>query len=110
MKNKISRTTRRFERASQRLGRQHFVLRLYVAGATSGSQRAIKNVKSLCERHLKGRYQLEVIDIYQRPELVNSVEIIAVPALVKVMPPPLRKFIGDMSRFEQSLLGFGIGS
>jgi circadian clock protein KaiB len=109
MKDKTSRTTRRFQRASEGLRRQRYVLRLYVAGATPASQRAIKNVKSLCDRHLKGRYELEIVDIYQRPELVHSVQIIAVPALVKVMPSPLRKFIGDMSKFEQSLLGLGVG-
>lgn len=107
MKETTRRTTRQYERASERLEQQEYVLRLYVAGATPASQRAIEKVKTLCDQHLKGRYQLDVIDIYQRPELVQGVQIVAVPTLVKVMPSPLRRFIGDMSKIEQAMLGLG---
>lgn len=107
MKERTSRTTRQYEQARQRLDQQSYVLRLYVAGATPASLRAIENVKTLCDRHLKSRYQLEVIDIYQRPDLVRGVQILAAPTLVKSMPRPLRRFIGDMSRLESMMLGLG---
>jgi len=102
-----TKTTRRFERALQHPEQEHYILRLYVAGATSASQRAVENVKALCEQRLKGRYQLEVVDIYQQPELAQGVQIIAAPTLIKVLPAPLRRFIGDMSRAERMLLDLG---
>jgi circadian clock protein KaiB len=80
-------------------------LRLYVTGATPASTRAIANLKTLCEGRLKGRFQLEVIDIFQRPALAEGEQIVATPTLVKVMPPPLRKFIGDLSNLEGKLFG-----
>jgi circadian clock protein KaiB len=82
-----------------------YILRLYVTGTTPNSQRAIENVRKICEEHLKGRYELEIIDIYQQPELAKEGQIVAAPTLVKKLPLPLRKFIGDMSRTERILLG-----
>lgn len=111
MKQKrIPDTTKRYERAVESLPEQSYVLRLYVVGATPASERAVKGVKALCEQRLKGRYQLEVIDIYQQPELAEGLQIVAVPTLVKLMPGPLRKFIGDMSKAEPVLLGLGAGT
>jgi circadian clock protein KaiB len=104
-RNRNSTFTERYERALKRRNRENYVLRLYVAGATPASQRAIESIKTLCEQHLKGRYQLDVVDVYQQPELAQGVQLVAMPTLVKVMPSPLRRFIGDMSRTERLVLG-----
>lgn len=87
---------------------QHYSLRLYVAGVTSPSTTAIKNLKSICEKHLQGRYKLEIINIYHKTELVIQDNIIAVPTLIKQLPPPLRRIIGDLSNTEKVLLGLDI--
>lgn len=87
---------------------KEYVLRLYVAGTTSKSLRAVANIKEICETSLKNRYDLEVIDIYQQPVLVKGEQIIAAPTLVKQLPLPLRKFIGDMSDTERILVGLDL--
>jgi circadian clock protein KaiB len=87
---------------------KEYVLRLYVAGTTSKSIRAVANIKEICETSLKNRYDLEVIDIYQQPILVKGEQIIAAPTLVKQLPLPLRKFIGDMSNTERILVGLDL--
>jgi circadian clock protein KaiB len=84
------------------------LLRLYVTGATAGSTRAIQRVRQLCEEHLSGRYDLEVIDIYQLPALAKDDQIIATPTLVKVLPAPLRRLIGDLSNVEKVLFGMDL--
>jgi circadian clock protein KaiB len=84
------------------------MLRLYVTGATERSLRAIANVKAICEQYLKGRYDLEVFDIYLHPELLREDQIVAVPALVKRLPVPLRLLVGDFSRPEHVLRGLGL--
>ena len=84
------------------------LLRLYVAGSTPQSTRAILNIQQICEEHLKGRYELEVIDIYQRPQLAKDEQIIAVPTLVKKLPAPLRRLIGDLSDSERVLVGLDL--
>ena len=89
-------------------GEQRYLLRLYVAGATPRSTRAIVNIKQICEEHLHGRYELEVIDVYQEPARAASEQIIAVPTLIKQLPFPLRKFIGDMSDTERILIGLDL--
>jgi circadian clock protein KaiB len=81
------------------------VLRLYVTGMTPKSTRAISNLKKICEEHLGGRYDLQVIDIYQQPTLAKGEQIIAAPTLIKKLPLPLRRLIGDMSNTEKILLG-----
>jgi circadian clock protein KaiB len=86
-----------------------YVLRLYVSGSTSKSALAIGNIKRICEQHLKNRYDLEVIDIYQQPHLAREEQIVAVPTLIKRSPPPLRRLIGDMSNQEKVLLGLDLG-
>jgi circadian clock protein KaiB len=85
-----------------------YLLRLYVTGVTPNSVRAIANLKRICEEHLQGRYQLEVIDVYQQPELAADGQIIAAPTLVKKLPLPLRRIIGDMSSSERVLQGLGL--
>jgi circadian clock protein KaiB len=86
----------------------HYVLRLYVAGTTSQSMRAISNIRKICEEHLEGRYELEVVDIAQHPTLAIGEQIIAAPTLIKKLPLPLRRFIGDMSQTARILLGLDL--
>jgi len=85
-----------------------YILRLYVAGQTPKSLDAIINIKRICEENLKGRYELEVIDLYQQPQLAQGDQIIAVPTLIKKLPSPLRRLIGDMSNTERVLVGLDI--
>ena len=92
----------------QRLERAKYVLRLYVTGMTPKSTQAIANVQKLCEQHLAGRYELKVIDIYQQPQLAKGDQIIATPTLIKKLPLPLRKLIGDMSDTERFLVGIDL--
>jgi len=89
---------------------ERYVLRLYVSGATARSLCAIANVNAVCEQYLKGRYQLDVVDIYRQPALLQADQIVAVPALVKQLPFPSRLLIGDFSRTEQVLQGLGIAA
>ncbi len=83
-------------------------LRLYVAGTTRRSQDAIKSVTAICEEHLAGRYDLQVIDIYQQPVLDKGEQIIAAPTLIKKLPLPLRKLIGSMAGKEKILVGLDL--
>src|SRR3978361_2059398 len=85
-----------------------YVLRLYVAGVTPRYVQAIENVKKVCENHLQGRYELQVIDIYQQPALAKGDQIIAVPTLIKKLPAPLRTLIGDLSNTEKVLIGLDL--
>ncbi|MCF7947195.1 MAG: circadian clock KaiB family protein [Spirochaetia bacterium] len=86
----------------------NYVLRLYVAGMSTTSKRAIENVKNVCDEHLGGRYDLHVVDLYQKPTLAEGEQIIAVPTLVKKLPEPLRKIIGDMSDKDKLLIGLDL--
>lgn len=85
-----------------------YILRLYVAGVTPRSAKAIRNIKEICEEHLQGRYDLQVIDVYQHPTLAQGEQIIAAPTLIKKLPLPLRRFIGDMSDTEKILVGLDL--
>lgn len=84
------------------------LLRLYITGTTAASVRAIERARAICEQHLRGRYELEVIDIYQLPALAKDHQIVAAPTLIKVLPQPLRRFIGDLSREDQVLFGLDV--
>ncbi|MGA3175152.1 MAG: circadian clock KaiB family protein, partial [Syntrophorhabdales bacterium] len=97
-----------FEKAIKRSRKKKYILRLYIAGTSAKSTHAIDNLKKICEEHLKGRYDLEVIDIYQQPTLAEGEQIIAAPTLVKELPPPLRKFIGDLADTEKLLVGLDL--
>ena len=97
-----------FEQALTNAEAKTYVLRLYVAGATPKSTQSIVNIKRICEEHLKGRYELEVIDIYQQPVLARGEQIIAAPTLVKKLPLPLRKFIGSMADADRILVGLDL--
>ena len=83
-------------------------LRLYVAGSTSRSQRAIANIKQVCERYLAERFDLEVIDIHQQPQLTAADQIVAAPTLIKSLPLPLRRLVGDLSNMEHVLVGLDL--
>jgi len=85
-----------------------YVLRLYITGTTRHSTRAIVNIRKICDEHLQGRYELEIVDIAQHPRLVEGEQIIAAPTLIKKLPLPLRRFIGDMSQTERLLLGLDL--
>ena len=87
---------------------ERYILRLYITGMTSRSARTIQNLQVFCEKHLAGRYELQVIDVYQQPELASREQIVAVPTLIKQLPLPLRRLIGDMSDEERVLVGLNI--
>lgn len=86
----------------------HYLLKLYITSTTPSSTKAIVNIRKLCEEHLQGRYELEVINISQHPTLAEGEQIIAAPTLIKKLPLPLRRFIGDMSQTERILFGLDI--
>jgi circadian clock protein KaiB len=100
--------TEEFEKSAAEPDRSKYVLRLYVTGMTPKSTRAIANVQKLCEKYLPGRYELDVIDIYQQIKLAMGEQIIATPTLIKKLPLPIRKLIGDMSDTERFLVGIGL--
>ena len=83
-------------------------LRLYVAGQTPNSIKALANLERICEEHLKGRYQVEVIDLLENPQLAKGDQILAIPTLVRRLPPPVRKIIGDLSNTERVLVGLDL--
>ena len=85
-----------------------FVLRLYVAGQTPKSTLAFANLKKICEEHLAGRYQIEVIDLLENPHLASSDQILVIPTLVRKLPVPVRKIIGDLSNSERVLIGLDL--
>lgn len=101
-------TLEAFQEFARQSEREKYLLRLYVAGTSSKSSRAIENVRKICEEHLAGRYDLEVVDLYQQPVLSKGEQIVAVPTLIKKLPAPLRKFIGDMSDTERILVGLDL--
>jgi circadian clock protein KaiB len=97
-----------FEIAAHSKKKEKYILRLYISGATEQSQRALANVKRISEEYLKGHYDLQVIDIYQTPALAKGEQIVAVPTLIKKLPLPLRRCIGDMSNEERLLFGLDL--
>jgi circadian clock protein KaiB len=107
-KPQVQDSTEAFELALSRTDQGRYVLRLYVSGMTPNSRKAIDNIKKICQEHLEGAYDLEIIDIYQQPIFAREGQIVAAPTLVKELPPPLRKFIGDMSQTDRILLGLDL--
>ncbi len=101
-------TTAAFEKALADESRARYLFTLYVAGVRPRSQRAIENVRRLCEQHLPGRYELQIIDIYQQPELAEVAQVIAAPTLVKKIPLPIQRLIGDLTREGSLLVSLGI--
>ncbi len=88
--------------------RTQYWLRLFVSGSTPRSARAIQNIQALCEENLQGRYDLEVIDIYQHPEHLKPEQVVVIPTLIKKLPLPLRRIVGDLSDRERVLIGLDI--
>ena len=86
----------------------HYKLRLFVTGSTPRSNRAIENMRRLCQEELHGRYELEIIDVYEHPEATRELQIVATPTLVKMLPEPLRRIIGDLSNRERVLAGLNV--
>ena len=89
-------------------GEEKWLLRLYVAGQTPKSLAAFANLKRICEQHLKGRYQIEVLDVALNPELAREEQLLALPTLVRNLPAPMRKIIGDLSNTERVLVGLDL--
>lgn len=87
---------------------QTYILRLYVAGQTKKSLAAFANLKKICEEHLKGKYRIEVVDLLEHPQLAKGDQIIAIPTLVRRLPPPIKKIIGDLSNTERVLVGLDL--
>ncbi len=108
MTKTVKSSTAKFEKKARQDEPREYVLRLYVTGTTARSARAISNVKRMCEQHLEGHYQLEVIDLYQQPHLAAQKQIIAAPTLIKELPLPVRRVLGDMSRTERVLVVLGV--
>ncbi len=106
-KNPID-STAAYEKALKSSQDQFYILRLYVIGTSPQSVRAISNIKKICEEHLEGRYELDVIDLHQQPQLAHGEQIIASPTLIKKLPLPLRRIIGDMSNEDRVLVGLDL--
>ena len=100
--------TEAFERLLTEADGEAYLLRLYVAGVTPRSTETLARIKAVCEEHLAGRYELEVIDIRQQPELAREHQIVVTPTLIKVLPPPLRRLVGDLLGTEEVLRGLSI--
>jgi circadian clock protein KaiB len=96
------------ERSEDKPPLPEYVLHLFIAGATPNSIRAVANVKQLCEEHLKGRYTLEIIDVYQQGEIAQREQLIALPVLIRKAPLPERRLIGDLSDTPKVLKGLGL--
>ncbi len=105
---KTADVTLAFEKSSARVGEEQYVLCLYVTGMTLRSLRAVSNIKEICKEYLEGRCTLQVIDINQQPRLAEGEQIIAVPTLIKRLPAPLRRVIGDLSDREKVLIGLDL--
>lgn len=110
LKGKFRNATQAFEDALKgpALKRAKYILRLYVTGSSGRSLSAVRNLKKICEEHFPDDYDLEVIDIYTNPTAAREEQIIAAPTLVKQLPRPLRKFVGDLSNTEKILVGLDI--
>ncbi|MEN6624380.1 MAG: circadian clock KaiB family protein [Smithella sp.] len=97
-----------FENAIEGTKEEFFVLRLYVVGQTPRSTQAIANIRKICDEYLQGRCDLQVIDLYQQPVLAKGEQIIAAPTLIKKLPAPMRRLIGDLSSVERILVGLDL--
>jgi circadian clock protein KaiB len=103
-----ARTRKAKPKSRKRVPRLRYVLRLYITGQTSRSMRSIENLRGLCKKYLKDQFDLEIIDIYQQPALAAEGQIIAAPTLIKAMPLPLRRLVGDFSDQNRVVLGLDL--
>ncbi|WP_439629617.1 circadian clock KaiB family protein [Gemmata sp.] len=97
-----------FERLAAAHDRAEYLLRLYVAGVTPRSQETLARIQAVCEEHLRGRYRLEVVDVRQQPDLARAGQVVVLPTLIKVLPPPLRRLVGTLRDTEEVLRGLDI--
>ena len=107
-KAKVKVSTAKYDLSISESASCKYLLRLYVTGTTNRSVMALTNLKKICEEYLEGRYELEVIDLYQMPGLARDEQIIAAPTLIKKLPLPFRRIIGDMSNEEKVLMGLDL--
>jgi len=107
-KEEVKGSTSEYDQAMKGLHKDKYILRLFITGTTTKSVLALTNLKKICEEYLEGRYELEVIDLYQNPGLARDEQIIAAPTLIKKLPLPFRRIIGDMSDIEKVLMGLEI--
>jgi circadian clock protein KaiB len=110
LKSKRRTASEVFEEALKRSAfkRAKYILRLYVTGSSARSMRAVNNLKKICDEYLPNSYDLEVIDIYKNPAAAREEQIVAVPTLIKKLPEPLRRFVGDLSNKQKILLGMDL--
>jgi circadian clock protein KaiB len=101
-------STKSFSEAADELENPRYVLRLFVTGMTPRSTRAIHAVRSLCEQRLKDRFELEIVDVYQQPQMIQGEQVFATPTLIKYQPAPMRRIIGDMSDTHRLCYGLGL--
>jgi circadian clock protein KaiB len=104
----VKRTKNAASNNGKESGKKKYLLRLYVTGQTPRSVTSIDNLKRFCEQHLKGQYDMEVIDIYQQPAMASENQIIAAPTLIKSLPLPLRRLVGDLSNADRVLVGLDL--
>jgi len=97
-----------FSEAADELENPHYILRLFVTGMTPRSTRAIRAVRTLCERRLKDHFELEIVDVYQQPQMIQGEQVFATPTLIKYQPAPLRRIIGDMSDINRLCFAMGL--
>ena len=101
-------SSKSFSEAADELENPHYVLRLFVTGMTPRSTRAIRAVRTLCEKRLKDRYELEIVDVYQQPQMIQGEQVLATPTLIKYEPAPMRRIIGDMTDTNRLCAGLGL--
>lgn len=108
MKQRVS--NRKPARAARKRSRPRklYSFRLYVTGQTPRSAASIRNLRSVCEEFLEGRFELKIIDLYERPELAKEAQVLAAPTLIKNLPPPLKRLVGDLSNRDQVLIGLDL--
>ena len=108
MKRKQPRAKKSRPRAKRKARNKEWMLRLYTAGESARSTAARRNLETICEQHLAGRYQIEVINLMEHPKLARGDQIVALPTLVRRLPPPMKKIIGDLSNEERVLVGLDL--
>lgn len=109
MKKRVQQSAAKAEKRQRHAKKESaYVLRLYITGSTPRAKSALIKVKKFCEEHLKDQYQLDVIDIYQQPAYAREAQIVAAPTLVKKLPEPLRKLVGDFSNAERVITALGL--
>lgn len=110
MTKTTTRVAARLEKALQAVTAQRYVLRLYVSGSTARSRRAVVAIRDLCEGYLAGRYELEVIDLYQDPGRAGAADVVAAPTLVRELPLPVRRLVGEVASRDRILIALDIGT